>query len=98
MAVNRRKVEREVLVDEALTIIDHENDSLAFSIMYNSMEKPEGAALLSIIHEESGLDGTWVTSEDLKALASMLLSVAAAIDVAEKPKPKQGKVARKVFR
>ena len=88
MAIQRKLNEREVLFNETLIIRDHEGDEITINITYNSTHTPEGAALLHVDIEESGMDGSWTTAEDFRAMAQLFNDAAAALELAGKKPPK----------
>ena len=87
MAVSSKTTEREVLVKEDITVKDFQGDTMSIILSYNSTEEPEGAALMLFDITDKGERGTWVTSEDLREMSAMLISVADSIDVARKKPP-----------
>lgn len=98
MVVKKREHEREVLLAETVTIEDYQGDTLAMLLNYNSADEPFGAALLEFDLTDKGERGTWVTAEDLEAVADMLNKVALAIRVAGKAPPKQTRRRRRTKR
>jgi hypothetical protein len=68
---------------------------MVIGLHYDSSEEPLGAAILQVDVEESGIDGTWVTADDLEEVAKVFIDVAQAMRVAQKAAPKQRKFTRR---
>lgn len=95
MTIKLTTHEREVLLAESITIVDHEGDELTMMINYDSTDKPEGAAILEFIVTDKGERGTFVTADELEKMASIILNVAKGIRVANKKPPVQKRTRRK---
>jgi hypothetical protein len=87
MAIVAKSEEQEVTISKLIAITDFQGDKLRFRLSYDSREEPEGAALLQIDLEDVAEDGTWITENELREIAALILVIAEAMKIAGKKPP-----------